>query len=271
MADEKHLYVVAQGGYTDSSLVNEEWQVGLRFYAAPGGAPDPVGTLASSWDVVPDSVSRVETDWRIDGNWRIEGGINDLNADDWLNDQLAPAFAAWMAQGQISSVCRLDAVKVYPIAAPLGKVIPAPPYATGTPMTLTWTSSNPVGGGSSTALPLQVSVVASHRTAQIGRRGRGRMFLPPAGVNLMSTAGSSASKIGGTQVAAALTAQVDLLEACQISTASEGFGCYPAIIGTPWEEYALISTVQVGNYADTQRRRRGNLVETYSSDTTTWH
>ncbi len=271
MAGEKHLYVVAQGSYTDTSLTTEEWQVGLRFYAAPGGAPDPVGTLSSAWDVVADSVGRTETHWRIDGNWRVEGGINDLNVDDWLNDQLAPAFTTWMSQAQIGSVVRLDALKVYPIGAPTGEVIPAPPYSQGSPMTLTWTSNSPVGGGGATLLPLQASIVCSHRTAQIGRRGRGRMFLPPSPTSVMSTAGSSASKIGGTQIAAALAAQVALLEDCQISTASEGFGCYPAIIGSPWAAYGLISTVQVGNYVDTQRRRRNNLVETYSSTATTWH
>lgn len=271
MAGEKHLYVTAQGTYTSANLSEEIWQVGLRFYAAPGGAPDDVGTLSTAWEVVPDTVARTEADWRIDGNWRIEGGLNDLNADDWLNDQLAPAFAAWMAAAPISSICRLDSLKVYPINSPLGKVIPAPPYAVGSPMTLTWTGTHPTGGGSATTLPLQVAIVASHRTAQIGRRGRGRMFLPPAGVDAISTAGASASKLSDGAIAAALAAQIDLLESCQISTASEGFGCYPAVIGSPWEKYALISQVQVGNYADSQRRRRGNLTESYSSDPVTYH
>nr|CRY96598.1 hypothetical protein [uncultured prokaryote] len=271
MAGEKHLYVVAQGTYTDSSLVTEQWQVGLRFYAAPGGAPDPVGTLSSAWDVVADSVSRTESLWRIDGNWRVEGGINDLNVDDWLNDQLAPAFTTWMAQAAISNVCRLDTLKVYPVGAPTGVVIPAPPYASGSPMTLTWTSSSPVGGGGATLMPLQVSIVQSHRTAQIGRRGRGRMYLPPSPIGAMSTAGSAASQVASSYISGSKAAQVALLEACQISTASEGFGCYPAIIGSPWSAYGLISQVQVGNYADSQRRRRGNLTETYSSTATSWH
>ena len=270
MAGEKHLYVVAQGDYTDSSLSNEVWQVGLRYYASPGGAPDPVGTLASSWDVVPDTVARTETDWRIDGNWRIEGGINDLNADDWLNDQLAPAFDAWMGQAAISSVCRLRALKVYPIAAPLGKVIPAPPYATGTPMALTYTSNFPLGGGSATLLPLQVSVVQSHRTGQIGRKGRGRMFLPPSSTGLMSTAGSSASKIAAGYISGSNAAQVALLEDTALNIDDHGFNCVPAIIGAPWESYALITSVQTGDYADTQRRRRNALNETYTTTAVTY-
>ena len=270
MANEKHLYVVAQGDYTDSALSTEQWQVGLRFYAAPGGAPDPVGTLASSWDVVADSVARTETNWRIDGNWRIEGGINDLNVDDWLNDQLAPAFTTWMGQAAISSVCRLNYLKVYPIGAPTGVVIPAPPYSAGSPMTLQWTSSNPVGGGSSTLLPLQVSIVASHRTSQVGRRGRGRMFLPPSPTAAMSTAGTGKGTLASGYISGSLAAQVALLEACQISTDTEGFGCYPAITGSPWDKYGLITQVQVDSIPDTQRRRRNALTGSVSSSPVTY-
>lgn len=265
MAGEKHLYVVAQGDYTDSSLASEVWQVGLRFFASATGTPDEVGTFVSSWDVVPMTHARTETDWRIDGNWSVEGGINDLDPADWLNDQLAPAFDTWMGQASISSVCRLRALKVYPIGAPTGLVIPAPPYATGTPVTLTWTGNYPVGGGSATTMPLQASVVCSHRTGQIGRRGRGRMFLPPPPVGAMSTAGSSASQLAAGYISGALAAQVALLEACQIDVAGAGFNCFPAVTGSPWEQYALISSVQVGNYVDTQRRRRNALTETYST------
>ena len=265
MANEKHLYVVAQGDYTDSSLANEVWQVGLRFFASATGTPDEVGTFVSSWDVVPVNHARTETDWRIDGNWSVEGGINDLDPADWLNDQLAPAFDAWMGQASISQVCRLRALKVYPIGAPTGLVIPAPPYSTGSPVALTWTSNYPVCGGGTTPLPLQASVVASHRTAQIGRRGRGRMYLPVPPIGAMSTAGSAASQLASGYISGALAAQVQLLEDCQIDIAGAGFNCFPAVTGSPWESYALISSVQVGNYIDTQRRRRNALNETYST------
>lgn len=265
MAGEKHLYVVAQGDYTDSSLAGEVWQTGIRYFASATGTPDPVGTFPSSWDVVPMTHARTETDWRIDGNWSVEGGINDLDPADWLNDQLAPAFAAWMGQAAISSVCRLRALKVYPIGAPTGVVIPAPPYSAGSPVTLTWTSNYPVGGGSATAMPLQCSLVMSHRTGQIGRRGRGRSYLPPSPIGAMSTAGSSASKVAAGYISGSLAAQVALLEDTAIDVAGAGFNCRPAITGSPWEDYAIITSVQVGDYFDTQRRRRNALNETYST------
>lgn len=266
MANEKHLYVVAGGGYVDTGLAEEEWQVGLRFYAAPGGGPDNLGTLPSSWDVVASSTARTETNWRIDGNWTCEGGINDLDIGDWLNDQLAPAFATWIGNNFIHNIVRLDTIKVYPIGAPTGVVIPAPPYSQGSPVTLAWTSSNPVGGGSSSALPLQNSVVASHRTSQIGRRGRGRMFFPTASTSIISSTSGSRGKISSAQCTAAVAMQKALLESVQLDGTSSGFWVCPAVIGSPWTDYALITQVQVGDVVDTQRRRRDSITETRTSD-----
>jgi len=97
------------------------------------------------------------------------------------------------------------------------------------------------------------------------------MFLPPSPVSIMSTAGAGQGKISSATQANIRDAQITLLEDCQISTASEGFGCYPAIIGSPWEAYALISTVQVGDVVDTQRRRRAAITESYSSAGVTYH
>ena len=173
MANEKHLLVTVTGDYTDSALSAEAWQVGLRFILN-FGAVDPVGTLPNSWDVVADSINRTETHWTIAGNWKCTQLGGTFQADDWLNDQVAPAFAAWLgAMPGVSDQCRLDWVKLYPIGTN-GRAVPAPPYASGTPCLLTYTGSYPVGSNSSDPLPLQISEVVSHRTLQTGRAGRGR-------------------------------------------------------------------------------------------------
>lgn len=267
MAGEKHLYVVAGGGYEDTGLGEEQWQVGLRFIGKPGDAPDPLGAFPDSWDVVAANTARVETNWRIDGNWTVEGGVNDLDVGDWLNDQLAPAFTDWLNNNLIHNIVRMDYIKVYPIAAPLGLVIPAPPYATGTPMTLTWTSANVVGGGSSSALPLQAALVASHRTSQIGRRGRGRMFYPVVSSSVMSSTAGSRGRASAATISAAVTAHVKLLEDCQVDGSTSGFWVCPVVTGAPWENYAMIDQVQIGDIIDTQRRRRNSLTETRTSGT----
>lgn len=266
MANEKHLYVTASGTYVATGMTTETWQVGVRYYAAPGGTPDPVGTLSNAWDVVPLNTARTETNWDISGNWTVEGGANDLDVGDWLNDQLCPAFVTWLNDlGVVSNAANLTEVKVYPIGTD-GKAIPAPPFADGTPITATFKGTLPGGSSSSPLLPLQISAVASHRTAQTGRRGRGRMFIPALTTAAMGS-GATNGQFLGTAVSSMLAAQVALLESTQLDVPGAGFWCLPAIIGNPWTQYALINQVRVGNIPDTQRRRRRALLETFSSTT----
>lgn len=266
MANEKHLLLTCQGDYTDSALAAETWQVGIRL-ALNWGNVDEVGTLPNTWDPVAASINRTETDWTITGNWKAHQGFTDFNPDDYLNDQAAPAFATWLsAVSGMSSHTRIRALKVYPIGTN-GRAVPAVPYATGTPCELTWTGNYPVGSNSGSHLPLQIAAVASHRTSQTGRRGRGRMFL--AGLNQGAVGADglfSSSWCTGTTAA-----QVALLEALAY-TAGVGLLPHvrPIVTGSPYVNYGLITQVRVGNVPDTQRRRRRSLPETYQSGTPTY-
>lgn len=266
MAGEKHLLLTIGGGYTDADLLNEKWQTTLRLalFSGPSGdsAPD-IGTLPNNWEPVSDSISRIETSWTITGNWNIDLGAGaSFHPDDWLNDQVAPALTAWFNQSTHSNQGRVETVKVYPIG-PDGKAYPAPPYALGSPCTLTYTGSFPTGSGASGIAPLQIAVVASHRTAQIGRKGRGRMFLP----NISSTILGTDSLIGTTPRNLARDKQITLLESLSYLDAVTEWYLIPAIIGSPWTQYSRINAVQVGNVPDTQRRRRNGLVEVLSQGT----
>lgn len=261
MSNEKHLYLTLNGGYTTPTLAAESWQVGLRC-AMVFGEIDPIGTLPNNWEPVNETVARTETHWRIDGNWSIDGpALATMDVAAWMNDQVEPAAAAWMGQSSISNNVRLDSINVYPIG-PDGKAVPAVPFAVGTPITLTYTSSNPTGGASgSSPLPPQLSVVTSHRTGQIGRKGRGRMFIPGPATGTMVN-----SVIASSAVSGFLAAQVAFLEGVMIGTLTpDNPHVRPAIIGAPWTQYALITSVDVGNVFDTQRRRRAQLLEARTS------
>lgn len=263
MANEKHLLLTITGGYTDADLTNEKWQVGLRLalFAGPSGdsAPD-IGTLPNNWEPVAASISRVETSWTITGNWSIDLGLGASFApDDYLNDQVTAAVSAWWANSTHSNLSRVEELRLYPIGAD-GKAVPAPPYAQGTPCTLTYTGSFPTGSGSAGIAPLQIAAVASHRTPQIGRKGRGRMFLPA----LSSTIIGTDSLISTTPRNAARDAQIAFLEALGYLDALTEWYLFPIVTGSPWTQYARISSVQVGSVPDTQRRRRNALVETLS-------
>lgn len=266
MANEKHLLLTITGGYTDTDLSNEKWQVGVRLalFAGPSGdsAPD-IGTLPNNWEPQAASISRIETSWTITGNWSIDLGAGaTFSPDDYLNDEVTAAVSAWWANTTHSNLSRVEELRLYPIG-PDGKAVPAPPYLQGSPCTLTWTGSFPTGSGTTGILPLQLSAVASHRTAQVGRRGRGRMFLPALHSGVVTTDGL----ISTTPRNSIRDQQVAFLEALGAESLVTGWYMFPVITGDPWTQYARINAVQVGNVVDTQRRRRASLTETLSIGT----
>lgn len=266
MADEKHLLLTFGGDYTDTANVGEIWQNSLRC-SLVFGATDPVGTLPSNWAPVAAGINRTETNWTITGNWTVTGpGGGGFAPDDWLNDQVAPALDVWLGQSGISDNIRLLWAKVFPIGDD-GNALPAPPYSQGSPCLLTWTSAYPLGDDGGNMLPLQNSLVISHRTAQTGRRGRGRMFRAGMSVNANDANGAVPSTIAGYL----RDAQVALLE--DVSLPSSGPtdpAVRPAIIGAPWTSYGTINQVRVGSRMDTQRRRRDQVDETYVSASPTY-
>lgn len=261
-----HLYVTFQGRYKVPQFAGETFQWGVRFLPSNNGAtpPDSIGNLPSDSDIYPVSTihNRDETNWTIQGNWNLEAGLNDLDPADWLNDQLGPATQTLMSTTLFSSNAYLEKIRVYPIDN-TGKTMPAVPYISGTPVTLT-AKTNTVfdGGGSTSLLPPQLSAVCSWRTQQIGPGGRGRIYL--AGLN-SSTALGTDGLFGGGNITTFLGYIKTWLEACKIVGSGSTVWAIPSVIPTNWQTYAYITGARMGNIWDTQRRRRRSLVETYSS------
>jgi hypothetical protein len=267
MANEKHLLLTAIGDWTDSALAGEAWQVGVRLALVFGGSVDPVGTFPSNWDPTALAINRTETNWTIQGNWDAKTGTNTFEPDDYLNDQAAPAFISWFgAISVISNKCRLRQLKLSPIGTN-GKLVPAPPYSTGTPVVLDWTASYPVGINGGEILPLQIACAVSHRTAQVGRHGRGRMFVPGFTGSATNSHGVMSTGLA-TSIAAS---QASLLEALAYTSSDPtGARVRPVITGAPWTHYGVINQVRCGTVLDTQRRRRRSIAETYESQAVTY-
>lgn len=263
MAGEKHILLNIRGDWTDSELAGETWQVGLRCALVAGADVDPVGDFPSTWALADDSINRTETDWTITSNWHAYQGSDDWNPDDWLNDQVAPAVIAWIAAlSATSNKCRVRALACYAIGAPSGKALPAPSQTVGAPALLTWTGSYPVGGSGGELLPIENAVVASHRTQLLGGKGRGRMYLPGLTAGGMDGHG----RLSSTLCSGDLAAQVGLLEGIQMTAGTTfGWSVRAVVTGNPWKHYGVIDQVRVGNVADTQRRRRRQLDEVYTS------
>lgn len=261
MANEKHLLLTFTGGYDDSSLAAEGWSTGIRLALDFTTAPSGVFTLSNDWDPVAHSISRTEADWTISGNWWIQHLLAHVSPDDYLNDQVAPAWAAFLGGADYSAHAVTHQIKLAVIGTN-GKEVPAPPYAVGTPCLLTYTSSAPTGGSGGNMLPLQNTVAHSLRTDQIGRRGRGRMFMPSLTVAALDAHGFvSSSQLSNMRD--------NLVAFCEALKLGSGGGPYirPIVTGHPWTTAGLVSSVRVGNVVDTQRRRRRSLVETVVTGT----
>lgn len=264
MADNQatHLYVVLQGSYRSAALTGEVWQTGLRFATRPGStAPVETGDFIP-FGVVAANHNAVEANWTISGNWTTEMGITDLNPADWLNDQICPAAKALISSVNFSSDVQLDAALVYPIRSPDGKVQPAIPYSQGSPVRADFTGTKPSGGGAQ-SVPLQISCAAGLRTSQTGRRGRGRMFLPPAPNSYLGNGFWTSAA-----VSALSTAVKVFVEALRLDGNGPG-GVYasPCITGAPFTAYSLVNQLRIDNIPDTQQRRRRSLTPTVTNTT----
>lgn len=254
MTDATHAYVVYSGGYTDHS--DENWQFGIRCQFGAGPTiPDPSGALVP-FGISAASVTRTETDWTINSTWNADlTGLVNLSVDDWLNDQLAPAAATFFGATHISSKVRLDSIKASPITASghVGELRTA---------ILTWTSSNPVGPSSGNMLPLEVALAVSWQTPQIGKRGKGRIYLPPHAVGSVDADGMVLDSVCQDDRDAAIA----WLEASKITPGIiTGISAIPIVTGSPWTQYGQILECRVGNVWDAQRRRRRQLTEVYES------
>lgn len=129
----------------------------------------------------------------------------------------------------------------------------------GDPVVASTTRSlSAAGSAGAEGLPAQCAVVVSHLTAGAGSRNRGRMYLPPPAANAILTNG----RLESTATAAIADAVQATYEA--LVTA----GSTPVVLSeVAGGTSSTISSIRVGDVIDTQRRRRGDLGEVYTSRT----
>lgn len=268
MANETHILLALQGGYTISGLTEETWQIGLRWRLSATTA-DAVGTLPQGLDVVANTQHVDKTDYTVDSNWDIDSaGFFSWSPVTWLDSVLSTTVPPLFAHGFFAAGVQLQRVKVYPIG-PDGKARPAVPYAVGSPAVLTYKATKePTGTGTGGNVPLQIATVGSLRTAQTGPRGRGRVYLPASPKSQLDSSGRWSSSLQtnlSTKLATFLedSSEADAGPPSRYLQPIVTGGNMQASPARPWTDYAKVTAVRVGNVPDTQRRRRRSLVETY--------
>lgn len=264
MTGEKHLYAVASGTYADSTDTTEHWQFGTRL-ALVFGTVDDQGTLPSNWDVVEAEDTNSDSGWDYTSQFSVNGPLtNTFNPLSYLQDYLVPTAIAYIESQAVNEQARLTAVKLSPILADV-----VPPATTGGRVidgrtAYATNASGPTGGKSGNLLPLQDSVVVSLQTPRAGRVGRGRFYSPALSVGSIDSEGN----VSSSAVTSILAAGIAWLEGLSYSGVGAGDAhVRPIVTGKPWTRYGMVTEARVGNRVDTQRRRRRQLVETYSNDT----
>lgn len=119
----------------------------------------------------------------------------------------------------------------------------------------------PTPGTSSTAHPLTTAVVSSLRTAHAGASGRGRLYWPLNGVSLSATT----SRITGATVTSVLSAVKTYLSSIEVAIEATLPGVALAVWSRKVPDLFLVTQIQMGDVPDVQRRRRDQLIESYSA------
>jgi hypothetical protein len=256
VAGEKHLYLVVGGAYEDSSDSPEAWQFGIRL-ALVFGSVDDHGTLPTNWDVTDTLDSGTDGNWDVVQQFAVDGPLTEtFNPRSYLADYVEPTLEAFFGTGTTSAQVKLKTLKLSPINDS-GHVIESR-------TTLATANTDIHGDAGGSIMPLQCSVCASWETPVVGRKGRGRIYLPPVVVGVLGSHG----RLDPSWVGDAATNVKALLEGLSYSGVGAGTAhVRPIVTGAPWTDYGMITEVRVGDLVDTQRRRRRQLVETYTSET----
>jgi hypothetical protein len=177
----------------------------------------------------------------------------------WSSPATAAEVAADAAAGWLTVLADAAANTFYPTGIQWATVNASELGATPSDPIQTSAQAVIADGGTSSdgACPPQCSPCLSLTTATAGSRARGRMYLPPPDVSGLTVAGRLSSGFRTAWVAALDT----------FFSSMVGGGHSPVVIsavGGVWTTYP-VTTIRMGDVIDTQRRRRSNIAEVYTT------
>ena len=257
MTNLKHAYVTAHGSYNTGSWLGESAQIGVRLpFALAASAPD----LGAIWTPVEGG--------NIDTDFGAQAGANGTLSKTFTARVGAPASAVNLDAGMQIDIAEdvhkfLNTIRAYQYTAFRWThvKISAVDTAGDIPVASSiYTLTSPVAGTASTALPPQVAMALSMRANLVGRRGRGRIYIPALSAGVLSSDGTIAPTPSNA-MRAALKTLVDALQALP------GTPIYIPIVSVMSADSATAVRpveVRTGNRLDTIQSRRRQVAETYS-------
>ncbi|HMU62789.1 MAG TPA: hypothetical protein PKA66_13465, partial [Gemmatimonadales bacterium] len=118
------------------------------------------------------------------------------------------------------------------------------------------------GANAGGLLPLQIAQVVSLRTNNSSKRGRGRVYLPGMTATTITTTNGTVNATFRTNM---LGTFKTFLEAISIGAGGSPPVVRPVVIGSPYTTYYQVTEIRMGNLLDTQRRRRRQIEEVYTT------
>lgn len=267
MATLQHIYLTAHGSFVSGSWVGESAQFGIRLAILPALNMPEKGTIFDvpmNGDVVTDQGTAAGTHGTLTRTWTARrGGTGSTeNCDAGFQVDLAEDTWTFLdaMKSNTSSAFRWSGVKIAPVGTKI-KDGESVGVTLGTSAIYQFTT--PLAGTAASMLPPQCALAISTRANILGRRGRGRIYLPAVSASNIDGEGRWAS--GYTTAARA--AFVTYLNALQNLPGTPDYLPTLAIMSPGKTEAVRPSEVRTGNRVDTIRSRREQVSESYTATT----
>lgn len=261
----QHVYMTAHGSFTTGPWVGEAAQFGLRLTIAQTGAMPEKGalfTIPANGDAVADQGSTAGTHGTLYRAWSGRRGGTGSNENFDSGFQIDCAEDIWTflnaLKSNFGSAFAWQSVKFMPVAAD-GKVCTDQDGKRLSSSIYTFTT--PLAGTAAALLPPQCAVALSLRAPVLGRRGRGRIYLPAMTSGIVATDGT----IGSATTTAMRAAFVTLVNALQQLPGTPDYLPLVAILSPGSTTAYRPLEARTGQRVDTIRSRREQVPETYTT------
>lgn len=258
MADMKHVYLTAHGSYPSGSWVGEAAQIGVRLAWVPVLAAPLKGDI---WEP--------QTNGAITADFGSLAGAHGILARTWTaRIGSSPSEENCDAAAQVDMAedmwTFLNTIKTYQSSAfrwTHVKCAAVDPAGHSPVVSSVYTFTTPLAGGTSNSLPPQVAMALSTRANLVGRRGRGRVYIPALATSVIQADGTVAGT-AGDGMRAAFKTLIDNLQAQPGFTLNQ-----PILFVGSADSPTVVRPVELrtGNRLDTIQSRRRQVVETYTT------
>lgn len=262
MASLHHIYLTAHGEWTTAPFASERAQIGIRLPIANEASLPEKGTTwtpISNGDVVLDAGTQAGTNGTLTRTWKARlGPVGSAdNADAAMQADLGDDMWTFLNAVKASQHAgfRWTHVKIAPILADGKYAAPSAVYQFTTAL---------VGANASSHVPPELALAVSFRAPIIGRRGRGRFYLPALNRNAIDTSNGT---VNSTVAGSLRDATVTLVSNLENMPGTEEYTPLLSVMSAGSATAVRPSEVRIGNHWDVQRRRQDQAEETYTTGT----